>query len=158
LRSFSHCNQKHGSESTDLPIRRRRDSSNSRTVPFVCPDDYHRIFREFVSEGWRESILNKYFRSPNRLYATQILIPNMAADEGPKAFDMQNEVQPSRWLVHYQGRVSPTADGTYRFVEAGGDVMVVRFNGKVVLDRCWNQSDAEWPDGPVWRAVQYGPR
>lgn len=110
----------------------------------ISPDDYHRIFREFVSEGWRENILSKYFRSPNRLYATQILIPNMPADEGPKAFEMQKEVQPSRWLVHYQGRVSPPADATVRFVGAGDDVMIVRFNGKVVLDRCWYQNDAEW--------------
>lgn len=110
----------------------------------ISPDDYHRVFREFVAEGWREGILSKYFRSPNRLYATQILIPNMSADEGPKAFDMQKEVQPSRWLVHYQGRVSPPADATVRFVGAGDDVMIVRFNGKVVLDRCWYQNDAPW--------------
>lgn len=110
----------------------------------ISPDEYHQVFRRFVSEKWRASILNDYFRAPQSLYASQIMIPNMSADEGPKAFGMEKEVQPSRWLVHYKGRVSPPADGTYRFVGAGDDVMVVRFNGKVVLDRCWHQHDEEW--------------
>ena len=122
----------------DLKQDRRRKPTG------LSPDDFHRVFREFVNEGWRESILSKYFRAPNRLYATQILIPNMSADEGPKAFDMQKEVEPSRWLVHYRGSVSPPTDGTFRFVGAGDDVMIVRFNGKVVLDRCWYQDDAKW--------------
>ena len=54
-------------------------------------------------EDWRESMLNDYFKAPKPLYATQIMIPNMPADEGPKAFAMEKEVQPSRWLVHYKG-------------------------------------------------------
>ncbi|RYD72825.1 MAG: hypothetical protein EOP84_22500 [Verrucomicrobiaceae bacterium] len=110
----------------------------------ILPDEYHKIFRRFVSENWRASILNDYFRAPQLLYASQIMIPNMSADEGPKAFGMEKQVQPSRWLVHYKGRVSPPVDGTYRFVGAGDDVMIVRFNGKVVLDRCWHQHDEEW--------------
>ena len=110
----------------------------------ITPEDYHRVFREFVSEGWRENILSKYFRSPNLLYTTQVLIPHLPAEEGPKAFDMEKEVQPSRWLVHYQGRVSPPKDAAIRFVGAGDDVMIVRFNGKVVLDRCWDQKDSPW--------------
>lgn len=110
----------------------------------ISPDEYHKVFRTFVAEGWRESILNDYFRAPKPLYSTQIMIPNMSADEGPKAFGMEKEVQPSRWLVHYKGKVSPPADGTYHFVGAGDDVMVVRFNGKVVLDRCWYQHGQTW--------------
>lgn len=118
--------------------------TRNRKETGVTPDQFHRIFRDFVEDGWRASSLAKYFRSPNRLYATQIFIPNMSADEGPKAFEMQKEVQPSRWLVHYQGSVSPPVDGKYHFVGGGDDVMIVRFNGKVVLDRCWEQRDEQW--------------
>ena len=110
----------------------------------VSPDEYHTIFRKFVREHWRESLLGEYFRGPKKLYATQILIPNMSADEGPKAFGLADKVQPSCWLVHYKARVSPPTDGTYHFVGGGDDVMIVRFNGKVVLDRCWAQQDEEW--------------
>lgn len=118
--------------------------TRTRKPSGVSPDEYHRIFRKFVSEGWNPGILNDYFRAPKPLYSTQIMIPNMSADEGPKAFDMDKEVQPSRWLVHYTAKVSPPESGRYRFVGAGDDVMVVRFNRKVVLDRCWYQADQEW--------------
>lgn len=110
----------------------------------ITPEEYHEVFRKFVSAGWKESILEKYFRSPRPLATTQIMIPNMAATEGPKAFEMEQEVKPSRWLVHYKGKVSPPEDGTYHFVGAGDDVLVVRFNGKVVLDRCWYQGHSDW--------------
>ena len=110
----------------------------------VSPDEFHAIFRKFVRDHWRESVLGEYFRAPNKLYTPQIFIPNMPADEGPKAFDLAGKVKPGRWLVHYKARVSPPADGTYHFVGGGDDVLVVRFNGKVVLDRCWYQQDEEW--------------
>ncbi len=110
----------------------------------VSPDEYHTIFRKFVREHWRESVLADYFHAPQKLYTPQIFIPNMPADEGPKAFDLEGKVKPSRWLVHYKARVAPPTDGTFHFVGGGDDVLVVRFGGKVVLDRCWYQQDEEW--------------
>lgn len=110
----------------------------------VTPAEYQKIFRKFVRENWRESVLTDYFRGPQKLHTPQIFIPNMPADEGPKAFGLADKVKPSRWLVHYKARVSPPTDGTYHFVGGGDDVMIVRFNGKVVLDRCWHQQDEEW--------------
>ncbi len=86
----------------------------------ISPDEYHQVFRRFVAQGWRESVLHDYFKAPQPLYSTQIMIPNMKADEGPKAFGLEKEVQPSRWLVHYKGKVSPPEDGVYHFVGAGG--------------------------------------
>ncbi len=115
----------------------------------ISNGEYQQVFRRFVSEHWRESILDDYFKGPQTLSATQIMIPSMSADEGPKAFGLEGSVQPSRWLVHYKGKVSPPVDGVYHFVGAGDDVMIVRFNGKVVLDRCWySQKDSDWrPQG-----------
>ncbi|MDB6152374.1 MAG: hypothetical protein JWL90_827 [Chthoniobacteraceae bacterium] len=65
---------------------------------------------KFIKEGWGESVLRDYFKAPNPLYATRIFIPHISADEGPKAYDLDKEVQPSRWLVHYQGKVLPSKD------------------------------------------------
>ncbi len=47
---------------------------------------------------------------------------------------MQGRVQPSRWIVHYKGNVSPPETGTYHFVGVCDDILVVRINGQVVLD------------------------
>ena len=93
------------------------------------------IIREFVTRGWNEAQLHaKYFQAPKTLYQTKIYIPVMKADAAPKAFQCENEVQPSRWIVIYRGNVSPPRTGRYRFVGAGDDVLVVRFDGKLVFD------------------------
>ena len=89
---------------------------------------------KFVNSGWNEVNLQKYFVGPNSLYTTQIFIPKMNADQGPLAFGLGGRVQPKMWVVHYKGNVVPTETGTFRFVGMADDVLVVRFNGRVVLD------------------------
>ena len=89
---------------------------------------------KFVNSGWNAANLEKYFVGPNPLYTTQIFIPKMNADQGPLAFGLGGRVQPKMWTVHYKGNVVPTESGTFRFVGFADDVMVVRFNGRVVLD------------------------
>ncbi|MES2572375.1 MAG: hypothetical protein V4710_20265 [Verrucomicrobiota bacterium] len=115
-------------------------------------EEYGAVMSRFVKEGWRESILRDYFKAPHPLYATHVFIPDMSANEGPKAYGLEKEVQPSRWLVHYQGKVSPLQDGTVRFVGAGDDYLVVRFNGKVVLDHGFSKATDWQPE----RYYDYG--
>jgi PA14 domain len=115
----------------DLKQTRDRKDSN------VNNKEYTEIIQRFAKENFRESILHDYFKAPKPIYATQIMVPDMAADEGPKAFGVEKEVEPSRWVVHYKGKVSPPVSGTYHLVGGGDDVLLVRFNGKLVLDRCW---------------------
>lgn len=43
-------------------------------------------------------------------------------------------MQPKCWIVHYRGRVSPPATGTYRFVGGADDVIAVRLDGRLVVD------------------------
>ncbi len=119
--------------------------TRARKPTGMSPDDYHKVFRKYIAENWKESILREYYRAKDSIYATQIFTPDMPADEGPRAFGVEKEVQPSRWLVHYRARVSPPQDGIYHFVGAGDDVMLVRFDGKLVLDRCWHQHDEQLP-------------
>lgn len=88
----------------------------------------------FIKNGLSESSLDKFFRGPTTLYATQFFIPTMSANEAPKAFQVEGKAQPRRWIAVYRGKVIPPESGSYRFVGAGDDVLVVRFNGRVVLD------------------------
>jgi hypothetical protein len=92
---------------------------------------------EFVRAGFSEGIFQHYYRAPAALYAPMLMMPEIPADEGPKAFGVENEVKPGLWVALYQGRVVPPESGNYYFVGAGDDLMIVRFNGRVVLDRCW---------------------
>ena len=89
---------------------------------------------KFVNSGWNAANLEKYFVGPNPLYTTQIFIPKMNADQGPLAFGLGGRVQPKMWAVHYKGNVVPTESGTFRVVGFADDIMIVRFNGRVVLD------------------------
>ena len=83
----------------------------------------------FLSGGWHESFLAKYFRAPVSLYANQIFVPRILSVEAPKAFGVQDEVQPSFWMALYKGQVSPPESGTYHFV-GGGDNILDRASGR----------------------------
>ncbi len=90
--------------------------------------------KKFVNSGWNTANLERYFVGPNPLYTTQVFIPSIDANQGPLAFGLGGRVQPKMWVVHYKGNVVPTETGTFHFVGVGDDLLVVRFNNRVVLD------------------------
>jgi hypothetical protein len=96
--------------------------------------EYPNELKKFVNSGWNTANLERFFVGPNPLYTTQIFIPSIDANQGPLAFGLGGRVQPKMWVVHYKGNVVPTESGTFHFVGVGDDVLVVRFNGRVVLD------------------------
>jgi hypothetical protein len=89
---------------------------------------------KFINSGWNPANLERFFVGPNPLYTTQIFIPSIDANQGPVAFGLGGRVQPKMWLVHYKGNVVAPESGTFRFVGVADDILVVRFNGRVVLD------------------------
>jgi hypothetical protein len=95
---------------------------------------YPEEIARFVNSGFNESNFEKYFAGPNPLYTTQIFIPKIKSEQGPLAFGLGGRVQPKMWVVVYRGNVIPTEGGTYRFVGVCDDILVVRFNGRIVLD------------------------
>jgi hypothetical protein len=108
----------------DLKQNQKRESVNG---------DYLQTLGEFLKSGWDENVLRRYFRATRPIYATQVFIPHMGAGGAPKAFNVENVVQPQQWFVVYKGQVSPPEDGTYRFVGTSDDVMAVAINGKTCL-------------------------
>jgi hypothetical protein len=96
--------------------------------------EYPNELKKFVNSGWNPANLERFFIGPNPLYTTQIFIPSIDANQGPLAFGLGGRVQPKMWVVHYKGNVVPTESGTFHFVGVGDDVLVVRFNNRVVLD------------------------
>ena len=93
---------------------------------------------QFLTEGWNEGFLAKYFKAPVSLYANQIFVPNIASEEAPKAFGVDKDVQPSFWMALYKGQVAAPESGIYHFVGGGDNILIVRFDGKIVLDRSWD--------------------
>ena len=117
----------------------------------VDPETYSAVIDEFLSRGWDENVLNRYYRVSKPLYTTQIFVPNMNADQAPKAFGAEKTVKPSRWVIHYKGQVSPPETGTYRFWGIADDVMAAAVNGKTVL--VGNRLDTRLPR-TNWRASE----
>ena len=118
----------------DLKQTQKREPANQ---------DYMTIVKEFLESDWDESVLNRYFRAVQPLYATQIFIPLMKADAAPAAFGMGKIIKPSRWVIHYKGQISPPEDGTYRFVGYADDIMFASINGQIV---CQGSRKDAWID------------
>ena len=91
----------------------------------------------YARGGWIESTFQHFYRATTTLYSAQIITPQGFVERRFNAAGMEKEIKPNYWVIHYQGRVSPQESGKYYFVGAGDDIMIVRFNGKIVLDRCW---------------------
>lgn len=100
---------------------------------------FHQVIDEFLSKGWDESVLNRYYRVTRPLYATQLFIPLINASAAPKAFGVENIVKPSFWLIHYKGQVMAPEDGEWRFWGDGEEVCSVAVNGKPVLLANWKE-------------------
>ena len=112
------------------------DIKQDRNGKFLGKDTkkFGDVINELMNRDFADSAVNPYYKAEKPLYLSHLLVPHISADEGPKAFQVQGKVQPSCWLALYEGMVSPPLNGTYRFVGAADDKLVVRFNGKIVLD------------------------
>jgi len=116
----------------------------------ITADTYPKVVQEFLSKGWDEVVLNKFFRVTRPLYSTQIFIPGMDAGAAPKAYGVDKVMKASCWVIHYKGQVSPPEDGTYRFVGYADDAIAVAVNNKTVcvgarhdmqLEKIWNTKE-----------------
>jgi hypothetical protein len=95
--------------------------------------NYSTIAKAFT-DSWNEKVLKEYYKSKDPLQVTQIFMPNMPADEAPKAFEVDKDCQPRAWMIHYKGKFAAPHNGTFRFAGAADDVLVVRVNNDIVFD------------------------
>lgn len=80
------------------------------------------------------SILDKYFAAPDTLYMPRLAIPIINANEAPKAFKVEKEIQPSYWIAVYQGRATAPETGSFKFIGHADDILLVKVNGRLVFD------------------------
>ncbi|MDR2863577.1 MAG: hypothetical protein LBV54_06875 [Puniceicoccales bacterium] len=103
---------------------------------------YWNVIDEFISKGWDESVLNRYYRASRTLYTTQIFVPYMGADRAPAAFGVGATIKESRWVIHYKAQVSPPTNGRYRFWGASDDFIAVALDTKNVLVKPFHLNSA----------------
>lgn len=100
-------------------------------------NDYAAIIAKAASRRFAASAMSDYYQATQKMSFTFLAVPYMSAEEGPKAFNVQNEVQPRGWFVHYSGMIVPPKSGEWRFVGNFDDALVVYINNKCVLDGSW---------------------
>ena len=130
--TFYDLKQTREGQPTEMAIS--QDSAGKLDINGPANLAYDKATGQFIKGNMMENFLNRYFRGPSPLYTKQIFIPAMSAGNGPKAFNLEDKVQPKRWIVVYRGRVTPPESGGYRFVGWADDVLAVRFNNRLVLD------------------------
>ena len=95
-----------------------------------------KYIKEFFENDWDPSVFDEFWRSPKKLYATQIFVPPIPAARAPEKFGDARRIEPAFFLVHYEGQIAHRTGGRFRFWGMG-DMLYVRINGKVVLDGSW---------------------
>ena len=94
-----------------------------------------KVISEFITkDNWNTQKLEDYYKAPNTLYQDKFYMPIMSASLAPEAFGCGDKVQPVNWVAIYRGMVVPPRSGKFRFVGRADNVIVVRFNRRVVLD------------------------
>lgn len=95
---------------------------------------YRAAVRDFLEAGWSPGKLSKFYKAPDTLISGQLFITGRSANDAPKAFEVEKEVKPSRWVIHYRCYVEVPSSLPFRFVGSGDDFLLVRWNRKIALD------------------------
>ena len=81
--------------------------------------------------------IRKYFQAKAAIQGSMFLMPALPNDSAPRAFNVDIIPGHQMWLVCYAGKLIPPKPGRYRFVGGGDELLIVRVNGKLVLDGTW---------------------
>ena len=119
---------------------------------------YRKVLGRFI-KSWKAELLEDYFMAPREKYASSFVIPQISAEEAPKAFGVQEQVKPMEWVAWYRGEITAPESGNYRFVGRADDIMVVRVRKDVVIDASFGML-GEWnsthPDNEKYQTYERG--
>jgi hypothetical protein len=121
-------------------------------VPMDSPV-YDKTLADFITKGWDETVLDKFYRISKPFYTTQVYVPMTPQNQAARAFGVDDKVTGSYWIVHFKGQVIPPAAGRYRFVGYAHATIFVAVNEKLVLNGCRFSINDTMKDFPL-RSVQ----
>lgn len=124
---FDFERDRYGKTVRNLPEMRKR--TNMELIPFFQP-----TMRKFSLRFDLAQLENNFFKAEKNLYGSYFIIPFGSAAIAPKTFGVEGVIEPTMIGVHYAGSYKPEKTGTFRLVGRADDVLLVRINGKIVLD------------------------
>lgn len=126
-----------------------KKGTNMPLIPF-----FQSTVRKFSDRFDLQQLERGFYKAEKHLYASYFIIPFGNAAIAPKSFGVEGQIKPTMIGVHYAGSYKPGQSGTFRLVGRADDVLIVRINGKIVLDgsvivpgnpnySAWNQSSSQ---------------
>ncbi len=117
-----------------LAVETTGDRAKDKASEAAKNNEFVAVLQNFAG-SWNISRLeNKFFRAPKSKFATTFMVPYMKAEEAPKAYGVQDEVEPRRWVAYYNGKIAAPETGRYRFWGIADDVLMVRIKNDLVID------------------------
>jgi hypothetical protein len=107
------------------------------------------VIEQFARSGFDKTKLARYYRSPKQLYATSFMVPTVRSSTAPKAFG-EHDTGGWCWIVHYEGKLVHSEGIKFRFRGQGDDVLLVRVDGKIVLNASWPGTEQRLT--PEWQS------
>lgn len=105
---------------------------------------YYEDLRDLLADGFGAST-SKVFALPRNLYLSHLLVPKQSAANGPRAFGVDDLMEPRGWVARYVGEINPDHSGTFRLAGHFDDVLIVRIDGRTVLDAGWAYNGRKSP-------------
>lgn len=121
-------------EGTFIDLKQDRYRENAAKATWM------EVGKDFV-RSYRLREFRKFFNAPQKLFATHFYIPLMDAGEAPRAYGVENLVQPGNWVASYQGKFKSKSGGTYRFVGTADDILIIGVEGETVLSAGFRESN-----------------
>ncbi|MDH3346306.1 MAG: hypothetical protein OEL75_03900, partial [Kiritimatiellaceae bacterium] len=126
---------------TCYDMKRLKNGTENPLMPIKANDgNQHKfinLLHKFAGKdnNWDRKMLDKYYQSPKKLYATQFMVPPCASGLAPPQFGMSDQTVGSQWVAIYTGEIGlKDRGGRFRFWGRGDDHLFVRINGKLVLE------------------------
>ncbi len=112
-------------------------------------DTYAIVVAKFLNNDWDLSTFAQYYKSPKKLYATCVMVPNLSSSTAPKAFG-EDPAGGGRWVVYYKGKLVYPEDITFRFWVVGDYFLGIRVDKQDVMFAGYRESVRDLFSTP-WR-------
>lgn len=117
----------------------KRDSKGNTRKDYSPSVSYWKDARSIVESKWSEEAMSKFSVPQRSVALTHLWIPPQTAENGPKAFSVDDVMKPSGFAVHYKGEIkSADVPRKCRFWGYFDDFLYIEVNGKTVYDSVWN--------------------
>ena len=129
---------------TIIDFKRNADGTPRRE--YNMGSGYWEDVRSLVAADFGPAAMSRFFVPNKRVALTHLWVPPQSAENGPKAFGVEKYMDPSGFAVYYVGSLKSNEDRKFRLWGYFDDMLLVRIDGRVVLEYEWNaRSDRKCP-------------